>query len=445
MAALLVSHHRPGFYMRVLTEGQIQAGDQIVKITVGPHSLSVADIDALLYLPGRDLAMLRVATQIPALSPGWQQSFHDLLAEADRAGAPSPPVEATWTGFRPLKVTAVVRESERVRSIFLESTDDTPLPAVEAGQYLTLRIPGAGQPAPVRSYSLSSAPRASSYRISVKRENKGVASSYLTSSLQPGAILDVAAPRGEFVLDDGTGPVLFISAGIGITPVLSMLHQLAADNSAREVWWIHGAREPAENPLAAEAHRLLAALPKTHEYVTYSAPAPAERRRGHGATGRITKDTLTALKLPATATAYLCGPASFMSDMQDALTSLGIDRALIHTELFGGRSMINPGLTEQTRPQPHQPPGPAGTGPLVTFARSGIATPFQEDKHSVLDLADACDVPTRWSCRTGVCHTCITRMLSGEVTYSPDPLDPPADGEVLICSARPRTEIILDM
>jgi ferredoxin-NADP reductase/MOSC domain-containing protein YiiM len=446
MAALLVSHHRPGFYMRVLTEGRIQAGDQIVKTRTGPHALSVADTDALLYLPGRDPARLTDATDIPALSPGWRQSFRDLLAGAEaRSAAPPALAPEAWTGFRPLTVTSMVRESKMVCSIFLESADGGPLPPAEAGQYLTLRIPGVAQPAPVRSYSLSSAPAASTYRISVKHEDKGVASSYLTGSLQPGAILEAAAPRGEFVLDDGAGPVLLISAGIGVTPVLSMLHQLASDNSMREVWWIHGARGPDEHPLAAEARGLLTSLPNAHECVYYSATTPPERHREHATAGRLTKHKLTALKLPATATAYVCGPASFITDMQDALTSVGIDPDRIHTELFGARSAINPGLTEQIRPRPHQPPGTPGTGPLVTFARSGLSAPFPAAARSVLGLAEACDVPTRWSCRTGVCHTCITTLLSGRVSYSPDPLDPPPGNEVLICCAQPAADIVLDM
>jgi ferredoxin-NADP reductase/MOSC domain-containing protein YiiM len=447
MAALLVSHHRPGFYMRVITEGPVRAGDQIVKTRAGPRSLTVADTDALLYLPNPDRARVRDATQIPALSSGWQQSFSDLLAGTAGGGlvAPASPGTPAWAGFRPLKVTTVVRESRLVSSIFLESTDGTPLPAAKAGQYVTLRLPGAGEPAPVRSYSLSSAPGATTYRISVKYEDKGVASSYLTRSLQPGTILDAAAPRGEFVLDRGTGPVLLISAGIGVTPVLSMLHQLAADNSTREVWWLHGARRPEEHDLAAEAQALLASLSRAHAHLFYSAATPTERHRMHAAAGRLSRDKLAALGIPASANAYLCGPTSFMTDMQDALAALGIESGRIHTELFGARSAVNPGLTGQARHRPHQPSGPPGTGPLVTFARSGISAPFNTAARSVLEFADSCDIPTRWSCRTGVCHTCITTLLSGQVSYSPDPLDAPADPEVLICCAQPSGDIVLDL
>lgn len=447
LPALLVSHHRPGFYMRVITEGHIQAGDAVVKTSTGPGALSVADTDALLYLPGRDQAKLRTALRIPALSPGWQGSFRDLLADAAGDGTGGTPVGGgpAWTGFRELRVAKIVRETPTVSSIYLAAADSPALPPAQAGQYLTLRITGAGAPAPVRSYSLSSAPDAGTYRISVKQEPHGIASDYLNRDLRPGAILDVAAPRGEFVLGNSNEPVLLISAGIGVTPVLSMLHQLADRRSERDIWWLHGARGPSEHPFAAEAHALLASLPHAHEHVFYSAATPAERHRVHAARGRLTKEAMAALAIPVSGTAYICGPASFTADMRDALTALGADPARIRAELFTALPSVNPGLTEYTRQPPHQPSGPPETGPLVTFARSGITAPFGTGRDSVLGLADACDVPTRWSCRTGVCHTCITPLLSGAVTYAPAPLEPPASGKVLICCAQPATDIVLDM
>jgi ferredoxin-NADP reductase/MOSC domain-containing protein YiiM/ferredoxin len=445
LPALLVSHHRPGFYMRVITEGRIQAGDLVVKTRTGPGALSVADIDALLYLPGHDERKLRVALQIPALSPGWQGSFRDLLAAADDDGTAAADAGPAWPGFRTLSVARVVPEDGQVSSIYLSTADGTALPAARPGQYLTLRISGAGQPAPVRSYSLSSAADGGTYRISVKQEPHGVASSYLNHDVRPGAVLDVAAPRGDFVLDEDAGPVLLISAGIGVTPVLSMLHQLAAGPSQRDVWWLYGARGPREHPFAAEAHALLATLPHAREHLFYSAATPAELSAAHAAAGRLTKEALAGLAIPPSASAYVCGPASFMTDMRDALTAVGVDQAAIHTELFGSLPPVRPGITRQASKPPHLPPGPPGSGPLVTFARSGITTPFGGQWRSVLDLADACDVPTRWSCRTGVCHTCVTPLLSGDITYAPGPLELPAAGQVLICCARPATEIVLDM
>ncbi|HTU75666.1 MAG TPA: MOSC and FAD-binding oxidoreductase domain-containing protein [Trebonia sp.] len=428
MPSLLVSQHRPGFYMRVIREGRVQAGDAIIKTRTGPGELTVADTDALLYLPGPDRGKLRAALRIPALSPGWQGSFRDMLAKPTAGTGPA------WAGFRDLRVTRVVQESDHVSSIYLAAVDGTPLPAARPGQYLTLRIAGAGSPAAVRSYSLSSAPGGATYRISVKHEPHGTASGYLTTRLRPGEVLPVAAPRGDFVLGDASGPVLLISAGIGVTPVLAMLHQLAAERSDREVWWIHAARGPGEHPMAAEARTLLATLPHAREHIFYSAVS-----------GRLTKDSLTALSIPADATAYICGPDSFMTDVSGALASAGIDPSRIHTELFAALPPITPGVTGQAIRAPHPPAGPPGTGPLVTFARSGVSTPFGADLGSVLGLAEACDVPARWSCRTGVCHTCVTPLLSGEVSYAPDPLEPAGQGQVLICCAEPATDIVLDM
>ncbi|WP_284741368.1 MOSC and FAD-binding oxidoreductase domain-containing protein [Amycolatopsis sp. RTGN1] len=426
MPSLLVAHHRPGFYLRVITEGRVEAGDEIVRTRTGRHEMSVADIDALLYLPGRDSVALRKAVDIPALSPGWQGSFRDLLA-AEPAPAPSG-----WRGFRPLRVARVVPESPAVSSIHLAADDGAPLPRPEPGQYLTLRVPGAGDPAPVRSYSLSAAPSDREYRISVKRD--GVVSSYLQAKLTAGALVDVAAPRGDFVLAGDDRPVVLVSAGIGVTPVLAMLHALAARRTTREVWWLHTTRTAAEQAFAAEAHRLLASLPHGREHVHYTAES-----------GRLTRETLSTLDLPPDATAYLCGPDAFMTAMREALVSLGFDASRVHSELFGGVSAINPGLTGVVRKTPHAPAGEAGTGPAVTFARSGLTVPWSEEYPSLLEFAEACDVPTRWSCRTGVCHTCVTPVLAGRVQYDPEPLEPPADGEALVCCARPREDVVLDL
>ncbi|MFI5611649.1 MOSC domain-containing protein [Amycolatopsis sp. NPDC051903] len=435
LPALLVAHHRPGFYFRVLWEGHVAAGDEIVKTRTGPGALSVADTDALLYLPGKDTGKLRVAAGIPALSPGWRQSFEDLLA------AGSEPAGPAWDGFRRLRVTSVEPESATVSSVYLDAEDGSVLPAARPGQYLTVRVAGAAEPAPVRSYSLSSEPGSDGYRISVKRE--GVASTFLTTRVPAGAELDVAAPRGDFVLRDGTGPVLLVSAGIGVTPVLAMLYDLAARGSSREVWWIHGARGPGEHPLADEASELVASLRQGCSHVFYSRATEAERGLVGAREGRLTKDALAELAIPADATAYVCGPAPFMSDMTAALTAAGLDAARIHTELFTALDAINPGLVGQATRPPHPPAGPPGTGPVVTFARSGVAAPFPGG--SLLDFAEACDVPARWSCRTGVCQTCLTPVLSGAVDYAPAPLEPPAAGQALLCCSTPRADLVLDM
>jgi ferredoxin-NADP reductase/MOSC domain-containing protein YiiM len=442
MAALLVAHHRPGFYLRVITEGEVEAGDEIVRTRVGPHSISIADVDALLYLPDRDEVRLRAAVDIPALSPGWQQSFRELLDATATVSAPPAPAPS-WAGFQTLRVDRLVPESTTITSVYLSAADGRPLPAPRPGQYLTLRVAGAGDPAPVRSYSLSCGPDATSYRISVKREEHGLVSGYLNSRLRPEALLDAAAPRGAFVLADEANPVLLVSAGVGITPVLAMLHQLASSASPREVWWIHTARDHQQDAFADEAHQLLQALAHAHEYIFYTAPRtepPAPIR-----TGRPTAAMLAELGVPADATAYICGPAGFMTDLASMLTGLGVAADRVHTELFGALAAINPGVTDIHSVRPHQPPGEPGTGPEITFARSGLTVAWAPTFPSLLDLADSCDVPTRYSCRTGVCHTCVTPLLTGDISYAPVPLELPAEGTVLICCAQPQDALVLDL
>jgi ferredoxin-NADP reductase/MOSC domain-containing protein YiiM/ferredoxin len=413
MPALLVARHRPGFYFRVIREGEVRAGDEIVRTAAGRHEMNVADIDALLYLPNRDVVRLRKAVDIPALSPGWRASFRDLLT-------PKEPVVDGWPGFRPLRVSRIVPESTTIASIHLSTPDGSPLPRPLPGQFLTVRAN-----AQVRSYSLSAATE-DGYRISVKRD--GAVSTFLHTKLHEGDTLDVAAPRGDFTLVDNDSPVVLLSAGIGVTPVLAMLRALKG--SRREVWWLHTARTAAEQAFADEVHELLD--DKTHGHVYYTSD-------GH----RLNAKALAALDLPANAAAYMCGPAGFMDDMTAALKDIGVTD--VHSELFGALPAINPGIVGAVPKTPHQPPGEPGTGPRITFARSGIAVPWRTDFGNLLELAEACDVPTRWACRTGVCHTCVTPVLAGDVEYRPDPLEPPAPGQALVCCSRPAADLVLDL
>ncbi|MFB7511075.1 MOSC domain-containing protein, partial [Streptomyces broussonetiae] len=458
MAALLVAHHRPGFYLRVITEGHVQAGDEITLTRKGPEELSVADTDALLYLPDRDPAKLGKALNIPALSPGWQQSFRELAAAqqpkqqpgrpGERAGArqsSQEPGRPGWPGFKAMRVARIVPETPSVLSVYLDAADDSPLPEARPGQYLSIRL-AVGDAAPAtRSYSLSCAPTAGSYRISVKREPHGTVSGYIHATLRPGDLVDIASPRGTFVLEEGIRPIVLVSAGIGATPVLAMLHRLAAVRDPRLLWWIHAAHDRAHHVFADEAHTLVAQLPNAHEHIYYTAeaaPLPDDPQVTHG---RPTASSLAALNIPVDADAYLCGPPAFMNDLGGFLRDRGLSPERIRTEQFSALPAVNPGVTTTATGRPHRPPGPPGTGPLVTFARSGITTPWSPAHASLLELAEACDIPTRWSCRTGVCHTCVTHLVAGGITYSTPPLEPPEAGTVLVCCSTPTTEVVLDL
>jgi ferredoxin-NADP reductase/MOSC domain-containing protein YiiM len=452
--ALLVSHHRPGFYLRVLREGAVQAGDEIVPVAPGPEAMTVAEVDALLYLPGHSRQRVAQALRIPALPDGWKASFRALLDQAASPGgtagnaglAPVSPPPA-WPGFRPLAVTAVDRETSSVISVHLADPAGAAVPAAQPGQFLTLRLPATpGGPPLVRSYSLSGPPGAPSYRISVKREPHGAGSEFMHTRVHAGDQLDVAAPRGTFILRPGDTPVLLISAGVGATPVLAMLHALAGAGSGREIWWLHGARSRADEPFASESRSLLAQLARGHRHVCFSHPGPDDvPGRDYQTPGRLTADVLAGLSLPRDADAYLCGPAAFMADVSGALENLGISRARVHTEIFGAAGSSTPGIAPAAARPPHPPAGQPGTGPQIAFARSGLTVPWDQRYASLLELAEACDVPVRWSCRTGVCHTCETALLSGAVGYRPDPVEQPAGGSALICCSQPHGDLVLDL
>jgi ferredoxin-NADP reductase/MOSC domain-containing protein YiiM len=448
--ALLVSHRRPGFYFRVLEEGEVQAGDDIVKLAAGQEDMTVAEVDALLYLPGHPRQQMLRALRIPALSPGWQASFRALVQGGPGSGnagltTASPP--PAWPGFRRLAVTAIERESDSVISIRLQDPDGAALPPARPGQYLTLRLQPDDQQRPVlRNYSLSGPPDAGYYRITVKREHAGAASGYLHTHLRVGAQIEIAAPRGTFILDGTDAPVLLISAGIGATPVLAMLHALATEHTEREIWWLQGARSSHDHSFAAEARALLASLPNVHTHVCYSRPGSDDLEgRDFQSAGRLTASRLAELSPPRDAEAYLCGPIPFMDEISAGLAAMGIEASRIHTEPFGPAPGLTPGIAATPVRTPHPPAGQPGTGPTIEFARSNLAVPWSGDYTSLLELAEACDVPVRWSCRTGVCHTCETTLIAGDVECSPDPVEPPAEGSALICCSQPRDDVVLDL
>lgn len=451
MAALLVSHHRPGFYCRVLAEGDVVAGQDVVKIADGPHQVSVAEIDALLYLPGHPHAALQRAVNIPALSPGWKTSLQSLL-EQDRGSGNSGLVGPTapppaWPRFRPLKVAAVRDESRHIRSVLLTDPAGAALPKWLAGQSIVLRVQvdpvGSTQ---VRNYSLSNEPGSAAYRIGVKREPMGTVSAYIHDSVKVGDLIDVAAPRGSFFLDDSTSPVVLVSAGVGVTPVLAMLHVLAGGGSKRPVWWLHSARNGPEQAFAREARNLLNQLPHSRSYIFYSDPSATDRKGAeYDQEGRLSTQALRELELPVEAEVFVCGPESFMDVVTDGLVECGINAGNIRSERFGAHAAITPGIAAGPVRSPHVPEGPPGAGPNVQFARSALSAPWRAADTSLLEFAEACDVPTRWSCRTGVCHTCETALLSGAVQYDPEPLEPPAEGNILLCIARPSEDVIVDL
>jgi ferredoxin-NADP reductase len=437
----------------VLQEGEVGAGDEIVKITDGPGRLCVAEVDALLYLPGHSSERLQRALRVPALSKGWQSSFEAMLQQdlkstttvgnpglADEEQAPA------WPGFRQMRVTRVHKESDSVTSFILEPIDGQPLPICQAGQFVVLRLlVDPGKSPVLRSYSLSDLPAADHFRISVKSELNGIGSSFLCDRAREGDRLDVSAPRGSFTLRPGQSPMVLLSAGVGATPVMSMLHALAAAKSQREIWWIYGARNRAEHPFAEESRSLLKQLSRGRKYVVYSRPAANDQvGTDFDAPGHIDTALLERIDVSKGSDFYLCGPPSFLQNMSEGLRNWGVLAGNVRTEIFGSLEPITPGM-EQADHAPHPPPGPPGSGPPVSFTRSAITVAWDPKFGSLLELAEACDVPVRWSCRAGVCHTCMTGLIGGSIVYNPEPLERPAHGNVLVCCSQPNAGVTLDL
>jgi ferredoxin-NADP reductase/MOSC domain-containing protein YiiM len=453
MPALLVAHHRPGFYFRVLQEGEVGAGDDIVKTADGPERVSVSEVDALLYLPGHSSEQLQRVLRIPALSEGWQSSFEAMLKQDQSsrtvAGNPGLAYEEqapAWPGFRQMQVASIHKESDSVTSFVLTPTDGQNLPLFQAGQFVVLRLPvDPGKPPVLRSYSLSDLPGIDHFRISVKSELNGIGSSFLDDHAQVGDVMDVSAPRGSFTLRPGQTPLVLLSAGVGATPVMSMLHALAAERSQREIWWIYGARNRVDHPFAEESRLLLKQLSGGRRYIVYSRPAAMDQvGEDYDAPGHIDAALLDRIGVAKGSDFYLCGPTAFLKSIRDGLRDWGVLAGNVHTEIFGALEAVTPGMA-QVDHMPHQPQGPAGSGPPVTFVRSGVIAAWDPKYASLLELAEACDVPVRWSCRTGVCHTCMTGLISGSVAYSPEPLERPAAGNVLLCCSRPSAGVVLDL
>lgn len=451
MPALLTSSGRPGFYFRVLQEGEVEAGDEIIKLGEAQERMTIAEINALLYSPNHGHDRLERAVQVKALSPGWRASFEAMLQSQGTGNAglmPKTAAHPARPGFRRFRVSAIDQESTDVLSVTMHASEKLPLQMALPGQYVVLRLrpPAAGPPL-FRSYSLSGPLSVEQYRISVKIEVNGAAGTYLRDHVGVGDVLDVSSPRGSFTLQAGEGPVVLLSAGIGITPVLAMLYTLVESKSTRRIFWIHAARDRKHHPFATEVRRLLLALTNASSCVCYSRPDLRDKLgEDFDEPGHISLPILEKIGIPLDADAYLCGPERFMADMKQALAILGLAPDRIHTEIFNGGEGMTPGIVGKAKRTPHLPKNDANSGPQVSFARSGIVAHWGASEYqSILELAEACDIPVRWSCRTGVCHNCESGLVSGTIAYGPAPLEEPITGNLLICCSQPMSDVVIDL
>ncbi len=282
--------------------------------------------------------------------------------------------------------------------------------------------------------------------MSIKRELYGAASSYLHNKLTVGDVLDVSSPSGSFTLQSNDRPVVLISAGVGATPVLGMLHALANAVTQRQVWWLFAARSGNEHPFSKESRQLLQIIPSSRGYIFYSQPGSEDKVGvNYDVAGHITVEIFEKLGIPHDADFYICGPPAFMQKLIAGISDWGVPPNRAYTEIFGPGKSHEPGVVDASSKPPHPPAGMSGDGPRVSFARSGLSVCWSASYSSLLELAEACDVPASWSCRTGVCHQCESGLISGKVDYSPTPLEPPAAGNILMCCSQPKDDIVVDL
>ena len=365
MPALLVKHGKPGFYFRVLSEGEVKAGDSITLVARGDRGMSVSAINSLLYLPPHPMSEIERATQITALSPGWRSSFQTLLKKPAGNGNPglAPPAQAStaWSGFRPAQIVKVTRDSDDVVILDLESADGTEFVKPLPGQFVVVNVKaGSEAPSAMRSYSLCGSPNSNRYRLGIKRETGGAVSTYLGDHAAAGDTIGVSAPRGAFVLEPGEDPVALVSAGIGATPVLAMLYSLIEQKSQRAVWWLHGARNHAAHPFAEEARALVASLARSRAHICYSRPDASDRTgRDFDSKGHIDARLIESLALPPDTKFYLCGPPAFLDDLRLGLSQIGFAATQIYSEVFGSTPVAASGIVGTTTVRaPHQPAEP---------------------------------------------------------------------------------------
>ena len=428
MPALLYTHGRPGFYLRVLEQGAVGAGDAIERVAVGPEAMTVRELSALLYLPGQTPRQLGGRSRSPPF-PRAGGTRSRRCCEQARPGRERQP-GARAAQQRPAGLAGAAPVPRRGRDA--REPVDRLVRARAGRRRAAARVP----PGPVPDRPRAAGGRAASTAAQLlavgsarrpplpsqrQARARGPVTPHLHDRVERGDVIDVGAPRGLFTLDpaSGDGPIALVSAGVGATPVLSMLESLAEQGARREVWWIQGARNRAEHPFAEEARRHLAALPGARSHIRYSRPAAGDvPGRDYDAQGRLTLDVLQDLGVPREADHYLCGPLSWMRDLSAGLLAWGVAPEHVHTEIFGSEP-----LQGAARP-PHPPPGAPGTGPEVAFTTSGLTVRWDPEFGSLLELAEACDVPARWSCRTGRLPHLRVRARRRRARLPPGPAGP---------------------
>jgi ferredoxin-NADP reductase len=359
--------------------------------------------------------------------------------------------KSAWNGVRKFSVVQKVMECADTYSFTLKPHDGKALPHFKPGQYLTfqLNVPGLGKPL-VRCYSLSDCARRTHYRVTIKRcpppseggHPPGVGSSFFCDSVKVGDILDVKAPNGHFHLDlEGERPVVLISGGVGVTPMVSMANALVESGSTRDIWFFHGARNGSDHMFKAYMQGLASDNKGVKMHVCYSRPSADDvKGRDYHHESRVTVDLLKELLPSSNFEYFLCGPGAFMESITEDLRKWGVPDNWVHFEAFGPASVKRAATPESKVAVTFAPFG----GIEVTFARSGRKVAWQGGGRSLLELAEEANIKIDAGCRAGNCGSCLVAIKSGTVEYITEHGADVEEGSCLACICRPSSALVVD-
>jgi ferredoxin-NADP reductase/MOSC domain-containing protein YiiM len=444
MAKRLLASGRFGFYFRVVAEGEIAAGDEVLLIERAKDSQALSEIARLYARDKDDLEALQRIIRVVALPDDWRDFFKEQIQRVGAHVRQPAAQRPAWPGFRFFILRAKVRESQDVSSFHLVPEDGQPLPPYLPGQSLTVRlaVPGVERPV-IRSYSLSDAGQSDHYRLTIRRIGSrtgvkaGLASTYFHDRLVVGDRIEVKAPAGTFTIDarQTDQPVVLIGGGIGITPLLSMLKYIAAEEAHREAWLLYGVRDDRDYIMRTQLEAIAQKHPNIRLHIFCSRSACSMDNPDVLHIGHIDLNAMKRL-LPSKAyDFYVCGPPAMMDSVTRDLQTWGVPTERVHTEAFGpaavSRTVHGPG----TRPD---------CGFDVTFERSGVTAQWSRCESPLLELAEDHSVAIEFGCRAGSCGTCVTRLLSGSVRYLHQPNAPLEAGQILPCIAVPAEPLRLD-
>ncbi len=362
--------------------------------------------------------------------------------------ATQQPDDSTWKNWRNFVVARKVKESEEITSFYLQPEDKGKIPNFQPGQFLTIKLDIPGQAKPViRTYSLSDYNEPCEYyRLSIKRElmpegldvPAGLASNFIHDQIQEGSVISVKPPSGKFILNlQKSSPVVLLSNGVGITPLISMAKAATRLNPDRPIRFVHGTRNSRFHAFRSEMLALAEQNPNLHIHFAYSRPQ-AEDTGHYQSTGYVNIELIRS-SISQKAEYFLCGSPPFMESIQEGLKHAGVPESRIFSESFIKAS-------KATTEHPSTEVSNESERAEITFTQSGKTIAWESNAGSILDLAEANDLNPPYSCRQGICGTCVCKILEGEVEYQETPTAEIEEGSVLICISKPKTaKVILDL